>query len=874
MAANDRTAKGAAQGKPASTGKAGAKGATKKTDAAPAPRIFYLYPEIHDSLQFSDDFYRAIFYLWPLIRQGDLLLVPSNRNDTPYGHAPAHFLDGCVAELAEKLRDRVVVLPFAQAQQRFQNFKGKRFLCLWDETLRDKDPFLKPNESFRLIRADHRRVQHASSLYLKASSSNGAGTAEQREVSQGRLMRLLEGQRSERVLLFGTGPSLEHIDLGALPKGVHVATNSMVKNRPLLDALQPKIIVASDPIFHAGASKYAQEFRTRLVEAMRRYDASFVFPMRDIGIYTTLLPDDVRERLIGVPTTAKEPINFDLTSEFFVAATRNVMTHFLLPLGASLAREVLLVGFDGRRPHENTYFWSHSQSSQFTHEMPIIQEAHPAFFKIDYDAYYREHCETVDRYLKKMEGLRRTVFSLTDSHIPAIRGRFLSSCSEREAAMAAKRPRVSIVMPLAAKLDHLKLALASVEAQSVSDWELLCVECHAPLDSEARAWLAEVQTRDSRVRFFEHEGGGLADALNAGLVAARGRFLTFLQGRDRMLPDALKRRLQHLRSSPGLEVCGGRVDLIDAEGASLNLALGKTQTARRRHAKGAMFAISSLFGRTHVMKRFRFDPFRPYEETWHYCAQILQNGWHIGSCGEEPLAEVRYLEDLAAFRDPLGRFASTRLILDELIHPPRTPLFEKGIPVDLTEIQIERAKARYLQALFAAQVFLGDQAGEETVLQIMREQAPVAFLQPVETDFFESIATRALLEAKGSAPLYRKIMERYDALFDSCERLRHLPAQSDFAISFCGFAMYVCKELAAREGIAIRSGEQERRVRRQVWLMWGRSHAHRLGLHLGSAVRVARNGLHDGWGQAMEGQREVRRRWRRFWRQMRQRAVH
>lgn len=848
--------------------------APTKAEAPAAPRIFYLYPEIHDSLQFSDDFYRAIFYLSPLIRKSDLLLVPSNRNDTPYGHAPAHFLDGCVADLAEKLRDRVLILPFAKAQRRFKTFDGERFLCLWDETLRDKDPFLKQNDDFRLIRADHRRVQHASSLYLKASSSNGAGTAEQRKVSQTRLMRLLEELRSERVLLFGTGPSLEHIDLGSLPKGVHVATNSMVKNRPLLDALQPKIIVASDPIFHAGASTYAQEFRMRLVEAMRRYDASFVFPMRDIGIYNTLLPKDVRDRLIGVPTTTKKPANFDLSKEFHVAATRNVMTHFLLPLGASLAREVLLVGFDGRRPHENTYFWSHSQSSQFTHEMPIIQEAHPAFFKIDYDAYYREHCETVDRFLKRMEGMRRTVFSLTDSHIPAIRGRFLSNCSEMVAVRMEKRPRVSIVMPLAGTLAHLKLAIASVQAQTVSDWELLCVECREPLPADARAWLDQERARDPRTRFLAHEGGGLADALNAGMVAARGRFLTFVQGRDRLLPDAIERRLQYLRASPGLEVCGGRVNLIDRQGDSLNFALGKTQQARRRHAKGAIFALSSLLGRTHVMKRFRFDPFRPYEETWHYCTQILQYGWVIGSCGEEPLAEVRYVEDMAVFSDPLGRFASTRLILDELIHPPRTPLFEKGIPVALSSIQIDRAKARYLQALFAAQVFRGDPAGEETVLQIMREQPAVSFLQPVEQDFFESIATRTLLEAKGSTALYRKIMDRYDALFDSCDRLRHLPAQSDFAVSFCGFAMAVGKDLAAREGIPIRSGEQERRVRRQALLMWGRSHAHRMGLHMGSAVRAGRNGLHEGWARAMEGQREIRRRWRRFWRQKRQGAAH
>ncbi len=836
------------------------------------PRLFYLYPEIHDSLQFSDDFYRAIFYLSPLVRRGDSILVPSDREDSPYGHPPAHFLDGCVAEMAEKLRDRVKVMPLARANVWFESFNGQRFICLWDETLRDKDPFLKRGEDVRLIRADHRRVQHASSLYLKASSSGGAGTKTQRAVSEQRLKVLLQGLKSDRVLLFGTGPTLEQVDFASLPKGVHVATNSMVKNRPLLDALQPKIIVASDPIFHAGASRYAQEFRTRLVEAMRRYDASFIFPMRDIGIYNTVLPEDVRDRLIGVPTTDKHAVNFDLFETFSVAATRNVMTHFLLPLAASLARETILIGFDGRRPHENTYFWSHSQSSQFTHEMPIIQEAHPAFFAIDYDAYYREHCERVDFYLKRMEALRRTVISLTDSHIPAIRGRFVSRLAERPSTLSRKRPRISIVMPIVAGLSHFKLALASVQEQSVSDWELLCVDCRKSLDQETRSWLDQEMERDPRIRHFEHEGGGLADALNAGLVGAKGRMLTFLLSSDRMLPDALKRRLQLLRSEPGLEVCGGRVELIDRHGNSLNLRGGRQQAARLRHARAPLFNLSTLFGRAQVMKRFRFDPFRPYEETWHYCTEMLQHGWIIGSCGEEPLAEVRYLEELKPFGDPLGRFASTRLILDELIHPPRTPLFEKGIPVVLSEIQIARSKERYLQALFVAQVLLGDRAGEETVLDIMREQPPVAFLQPVEPRFFEAVATRALMQPQKSTALYRRIMDRYEAIFDACDRLGHSPAHRDFAVSFCKFAMQVCRDLALREGIKLRNGEAERRVRRQALLMWGRTHLHRAGVQAGGAVRVVNGSVREGWGQTMEAQRDLRRRWRRWRRQHKQRT--
>ncbi len=492
------------------------------------PRIFYLYPEIHDSLQYSDDFYRAIFYLSPLLRRGDTILVPSSRDDTPYGHAPATFLDGCVAELAAKVRDHVEIRPLKEANARFESFAGQHVICLWDETLRGKDPFLKRNGA-RLIRADHRRVQHASSIYLKASSLNGQGTPQQRRASKRRLGQLLDELRSERVLIFGTGPSLDQVDFETLPDGLHIATNSMITNRPLLAKMRPRLIVASDPIFHAGASKYAEEFRSLLVEAMRLYEASFIFPMRDIGIYENLLPEDVRSRLVGVPTKDDGKINLNLAGSFKVSSTRNVMTLFLLPLAANLAREVILVGFDGRPVEENSYFWSHSNAFQLVDHMSSIREAHPAFFNIDYDEYYRDHCTTVEAYLREMEAQGRVVASLTDSYIPPIKGRYLAPSAAAALSHRFERPQVSIVMPLGGSLAQLKEAVRSVQDQSVKDWELLCVDWNG--EKGSRGWLGREAKRDGRIVCLKARGPVFGRGLEPG-AGGGPRPLHLLSGRQ------------------------------------------------------------------------------------------------------------------------------------------------------------------------------------------------------------------------------------------------------------------------------------------------------------------------------------------------------
>ena len=231
--------------------------------------------------------------------------------------------------------------------------------------------------------------------------------------------------KNKRGYIFGTGPSLSSVMNRDFSDGVTIACNSMVRNKELLDILKPRLIVAADPIFHAGVSTYAAAFRKNLIESLDKYDSYLIVPLRDYHIYITYMPERFRNRIAAIPYQTKSDPNLNLIENYYVTSTGNVLTLFLLPLSCTFFEEIFIAGCDGRPLEEDNYFWRHDKASQFNDQMDEIKKAHPAFFDIDYNDYYIEHCSVLEKWIERAEEENKNIINITPSYIPALRDRFV-----------------------------------------------------------------------------------------------------------------------------------------------------------------------------------------------------------------------------------------------------------------------------------------------------------------------------------------------------------------------------------------------------------------------------------------------------------------
>ena len=97
--------------------------------------------------------------------------------------------------------------------------------------------------------------------------------------------------------------------------------------------------------------------------------------------------------------------------------------------------------------------------------------------------------------------------------------------------------KISVVVPVYNAERSIRGTLESVAAQTLSEWECVCVD-DGSTDGSA-AILDEYAAKDPRIRVIHKPNGGEGSARNAGMDAATGDIIAFLDADDRMHPEAL-----------------------------------------------------------------------------------------------------------------------------------------------------------------------------------------------------------------------------------------------------------------------------------------------------------------------------------------------
>lgn len=97
---------------------------------------------------------------------------------------------------------------------------------------------------------------------------------------------------------------------------------------------------------------------------------------------------------------------------------------------------------------------------------------------------------------------------------------------------------VSVIVPIYKVEKYLPKCIDSILTQSYKNFELLLIDDGSP-DSCGHI-CDEYQEKDSRIRVFHKQNGGLSDARNYGIVRSKGDYLTFIDSDDYISNNYLK----------------------------------------------------------------------------------------------------------------------------------------------------------------------------------------------------------------------------------------------------------------------------------------------------------------------------------------------
>ncbi len=132
---------------------------------------------------------------------------------------------------------------------------------------------------------------------------------------------------------------------------------------------------------------------------------------------------------------------------------------------------------------------------------------------------------------------------------------------------APKGPLFSIIVPVFDAGAYLDRAIASVRAQTWTDFELILVDDGSTDDAVDRA----CSIRDSRLRVIRQSNQGAPVALNRGLAAASGEYVALLDADDFWAPNKLERHLECFHAHPNADLTFTGIVYVGADDEPLNL---------------------------------------------------------------------------------------------------------------------------------------------------------------------------------------------------------------------------------------------------------------------------------------------------------------
>ena len=183
--------------------------------------------------------------------------------------------------------------------------------------------------------------------------------------------------------------------------------------------------------------------------------------------------------------------------------------------------------------------------------------------------------------------------------------------------MENKEGLVSIIVPVYNAEKYILETISSVQAQTYGSWELILVEDQSSDDSRAVVERFLAETPDERVRLLvQPQNGGAARARNAGMKAAEGRYIAFLDADDRWAPKKPEHQLNYMNET-GAAFCFTGYEFADENCVGLGKIVTVPPTLNYKQAlkNTTIFTSTVIFDTDKISKDTLEMPIIKSEDT-------------------------------------------------------------------------------------------------------------------------------------------------------------------------------------------------------------------------------------------------------------------
>ncbi len=155
-----------------------------------------------------------------------------------------------------------------------------------------------------------------------------------------------------------------------------------------------------------------------------------------------------------------------------------------------------------------------------------------------------------------------------------------------QTAPKSTHPTVSVIIPAYNVSPFIRETIDSVLAQTFTDYEIIVINDGSEDTEELEAAL---RPHMDRITYIKQENRGAGAARNAGLRAAKGEYVAFLDGDDVWLPEFLSDQLAFIQSGNGY-------DLVYADAVLFGDRRAAKGTIMQREPSNGPVTFESLIG--------------------------------------------------------------------------------------------------------------------------------------------------------------------------------------------------------------------------------------------------------------------------------------